>query len=33
VERLEVRWADGTSEAFTIPNVDRRITIAHGTGN
>ena len=32
VERLEVTWPDGTSEAFDVPEVDQVLTITQGSG-
>jgi hypothetical protein len=33
VERLEVRWPDGSLEAFEVPGVDRTLTLAQGKGS
>ena len=32
VERLEVRWPDGSLEAFDVPGVDRTLTLTQGKG-
>jgi hypothetical protein len=32
VEAMEVRWPSGKVEKFTVPAVDRIITITEGTG-
>ena len=32
VEKLEVRWPDGTVESFAVPGVDRILTLTEGTG-
>ena len=32
VDRLVVRWPDGTREAFTVPGVDRIVTLTRGQG-
>jgi hypothetical protein len=33
VDRLEVKWPDGTLEAFDVPGVDRLLTIVEGKGS
>jgi hypothetical protein len=33
VERLEVRWPDGSQETFDVPGVDRAITLTQGKGS
>jgi hypothetical protein len=30
VERIEVRWPDGRTESFTIPGIDRHVTLVRG---
>src|SRR5947209_19621967 len=32
VERLEVKWPDGSTEAFDVPGVDRTLTLTEGKG-
>jgi hypothetical protein len=32
VDRLEVKWPDGSTEAFDVPGVDRTITLTEGKG-
>ena len=32
VDRIVVRWPDGTREAFTVPGVDRIVTLTKGQG-
>ena len=32
VDRLEIKWPDGTSEIITIPGVDRKLTVIEGKG-
>jgi hypothetical protein len=32
VDRILVRWPDGRREAFTVPNVDRIVTLTKGRG-
>ena len=32
VEKLEVRWPDGTVESFAVPGVDHILTLTEGTG-
>lgn len=33
VERIEVRWPDGLTESFTLPGVDREVTLRRGGGS
>ena len=33
VDRIVVRWPDGTREAFTVPGVDRIVTLTKGRGS
>ena len=32
VDRLEIKWPDGSSEAFAIPGIDRKLTLTQGKG-
>jgi hypothetical protein len=32
VDRIVVRWPDGTREAFTVPGVDRIVSLTKGQG-
>jgi enediyne biosynthesis protein E4 len=32
VDRLEVKWPDGSTETFNVPGVDRTLTLAEGKG-
>ncbi len=33
VDKLEVKWPDGTMETFAVPAIDRLVTITQGKGN
>ncbi len=32
VDRLEVKWPDGSTELFDVPGVDRTLTLTEGKG-
>jgi enediyne biosynthesis protein E4 len=32
VDKLEIKWPDGTSETVAVPGVDRKLTIVEGKG-
>jgi hypothetical protein len=32
IEKLEVQWSNGTVEAFTVPAIDKTVTIMQGKG-
>jgi hypothetical protein len=33
VDKLEIKWSNGSTETFTIPKVDTFVTITQGKGN
>jgi hypothetical protein len=33
VDKLEIRWPDGSVEAFDVPAIDRVVTITQGKGH
>ena len=32
VDKVEIKWPDGTSETVSIPSVDRKLTVIQGKG-
>jgi enediyne biosynthesis protein E4 len=32
IDKLEVKWPDGSSESFAVSKVDRKVTLVQGTG-
>jgi len=32
VDKLEIKWPDGSSETVTIPGIDRKLTVIEGRG-
>ena len=30
IERIEIRWPDGSTEAFAVPGLDRHLTLVRG---
>jgi len=32
VDKLEIKWPDGTSESVKVPGIDRKLTVAEGRG-
>ena len=33
VDKLEIKWPDGSIETFAVPAIDRIVTITQGKGN
>ena len=32
IDKLEIKWPDGTSETVSVPGVDRKLTVIQGKG-